>query len=852
MPGFLQQSMKCRKEYKMSLLDQSWFSNISRPSRYMGREINAVMKDPAKTDVSIALAFPDVYEVGMSHQGLKILYRILNDVEWIAAERAFCPWIDLEKALRERRLPLRTMESHRPLDSFDVVGFSLQSELSFTNVLTMLDLSGIPFLSKERNDLSPLVIAGGPACFNPEPVAPLFDAIVIGDGEEIVLKLCHTLQEAKQRKVRSKGDILTELAKIRGVYIPQFFDVCYDRDGIFHHVEPKLSWYRGVKKAILPDLDRYPLPVAQVVPFAQLVHDRLGVEIARGCTRGCRFCQAGMIYRPVRERHPQKIIEYAEKGLKATGFEELSLLSLSSGDYSCIGPLLKTLMDRQSKNKVAVSFPSLRIDSLDPILIEQIKRVRKTGFTLAPEAGNDRLRKIINKGLTDADILKTARTVYDAGWKLIKLYFMVGLPGESEEDVKDIVRLSKEVLSVVKGGGAKANLNVSVAVFVPKAHTPFMWASQIPLREGQYRIGIVQKGFDRNRRVRVKWNQADMSWLEGVFSRGDRRVCKSLIKAWRLGARFDAWGECFRKDLWEEAFYQTDLKPEFYLHRPRSVKEIMPWDHIDSGINKAYLKKEYRKALEGKTTPDCRERCLECGVCDHKTIDPVLFRDWKVGFSVSEQSRHDVQVVRKYRITFTKTGYARHLSHLELVRLFIRAFKRAGLNLVYSKGYHPMPKVTFADALPVGTESLHETVDIQAYDRISPGSGKALMEKQLPSGIGIIAFEDVSREVRAPKLKKSHFLITLDGIGRDISNLGKFLEGDVYLITKKGSKGDRVVDARKIVETMRLISPSQMEMVLRQTNGPTLRPMEIIKNVFSLGDHEINEIKTLKTKQVMR
>ena len=830
------------------MLDQNWFSHISKPSRYLGGEINAVRKDPAGIDVSVVLAFPDIYEVGMSHQGLKILYGILNDVEWVAAERAFCPWVDLETELRARHLPLTTMESHRPIDQFDVVGFSLQNELSFTNVLTMLELSGIPFLSKERKTPFPLVIAGGPACFNPEPIAPIFDAIVVGDGEEVFLDLCKILRRAKHHKEDSKEALLSELATVRGVYVPRFFEVHYDQDGIVRHVEPKLPGYRGVKKAVLSDLDSYPFPVSQVVPFTELVHDRLAIEIARGCTRGCRFCQAGMIYRPVRERHPQKILEYAAEALKATGFDEVSLLSLSSGDYSCIGPLIRTLMDRQSKERVAVSLPSLRIDSLDPIWLEQIKRVRKTGFTMAPEAGNDRLRKIINKGLTNEDILNSVRAVYDAGWKLIKLYFMVGLPEETEEDVMDIVRLSKEVLSVTGGGGKKINLNVSVAIFIPKAHTPFMWVPQIPLAEG-----LVQKALSKNRRVRVKWNQPEMSWLEGVFSRGDRRLCMALITAWRMGARFDAWGEHFRKDLWEKAFHQTGLNPDFYLYRFRSLEETMPWDHIESGVRKGYLKKEYQKALKGEATPDCREKCLECGVCDHKAVDPVLVRDWTVPHPAGEQCvDQGPQFTGKYRITFSKTKHARYLSHLEVARLFIRAFKRAGVNLVYSKGFHPMPRVSFATALPVGTESLQETVDIHSYDCISNRSGREALEKQLPAGIRIISIEDVNLETKMPKLRESHFLVTLEGMEFENADLKRFLDADAFPVTKKGVKGERLIDAKKIVNKIILVSPSELKMILMHNNGPSLKPFEIVREIFNLKDREMERIKTLKIKQVMR
>ncbi len=437
-----------------SIPDQTWFSNIERPSRYLGNEINRIKKDPASVDVSIALAFPDIYEVGMSHLGLKILYHLLNNHDWIAAERAYCPWLDMERALSSKGLPLTTLESGKPLSTFDIVGFSIQHELSFTNILSMLNLSGIPFLSKVRGLDYPLIIGGGPACFHPEPVAPIFDAFVIGDGEEATVEICETIRATKLNKIKEKREILNRLARIKGVYVPLFFETHYGPNGEIDAVEAMLSDYREVEKAIVPDIDAYDFPTRQVVPFVELIHDRLAIEISRGCTRGCRFCQAGMIYRPVRERNPDLVIKHAEMGLRLTGFDELSLLSLSSGDYSCIGPLIKTLMDSQSEKKTAVSLPSLRMDSLDPAWIEEIKRVRKTGFTLAPEAGNDSLRRVINKALTDEDILNTARKVYGAGWNLMKLYFMIGLPGEEDRDLEDIVSLAKRS-SVSQREGAK-------------------------------------------------------------------------------------------------------------------------------------------------------------------------------------------------------------------------------------------------------------------------------------------------------------------------------------------------------------------------------------------------------------
>ena len=868
----------------MHIYEQPWFSRIVHPSRYLGEEINSIKKDPSNVEVSIALAFPDVYEIGMSHLGLKILYHILNSQNWISAERVFAPWVDLGSEYKRRNIPLASLESGRPLCEFDIVGFSLQHELCYTNILSMLDLADIPFLSEERGSMGPLIIAGGPAGFNPEPVAKIFDAIAIGDGEEVALSICQTVREWKLDGRGSKFELLKELSKTRGIYIPSFFKVHYDTNGIIHSLEPLIEGYAGVEKAIVPDLNSYPFPSRQIVPCTELVHDRFTIEIARGCSRGCRFCQAGMIYRPVRERDPLEIVRTAETGLTETGFEDLSLLSLSSGDYSCVLPLLRELMERVTDRHVAVSFSSLRIDGAISLLMEEIKKVRKTSFTIAPEAGSQRLRDIINKGLTDDQILNTARDIYEGGWNLIKLYFMIGLPYEVDSDIESIVELSKKISRLAPGGRKGQVLNVSIASFVPKAHTPFAWLPQLELKESKRRINLIRKRL-QSRKVRVKWNTPEAGWLEGVFSRGDRRLTKVLVEAWQQGARFDSWSEHLNLDFWNKAFQRHHLDPEFYLLRERDHDEILPWEHIHSGVSKAFLLREWQKAMEGQETPDCREHCLNCGVCNDSNIAPVLFDAWhsfppatappassrRAGRAgrpavlprdeanshertgkekVTSSPKESNGKMRRYRLRFTKLEKARYFSHLELVRLFIRAFRRAGIDLVYSDGYHPMPKVSFALALPVGMESLSEIMDVQAKNIQNTSLTIERLNRELPSGVRVLFMEEIAGKIPPPRIKESHFHIKIHGSFNQ-EDLDRFLRVNTYPVVKEHRNGERTVDIRYLVKELNLLSKDELELVVRHGRGPEMKSIEVIKEIFSLPDSQIEGVRILKTEGVL-
>lgn len=596
---------------------EALLARVEKPGRYFGSERGAVRKDPGAVALRFALAFPEVYEIAQSHPGLQILYDILNRRPDVCAERVYAPWFDLESLLRGHDQPLVSLETFTPLAQFHVVGFSLQYELTYTNVLAMLDLGGIPLLAAERTRRDPLVIAGGPCAFNPEPLADFLDAVLLGDGEEAAGEICDAYLNWDGRDRRG---LLEALSRIAGVYVPSFYAPEYAANGRLVAIRHQRADQPAVvAKRVLHDLNTVPLPETYVVPSVKVVHDRLSLEVMRGCVKGCRFCQAGYIYRPLRERDPRRVLAQAEQAVAATGTGELSLLSLSTGDYSCVNPVLTELMNRFAAQRVAVSLPSTRVDALAPTLLEQIRRVRKTGFTLAPEAGSQRLRDIIQKEYQEEELIEAARQIFALGWRSLKLYFMLGLPGETAEDLIGIADLAAKVAAT---GPRACEVTASVSTFVPKPHTPFQWAAQIDLAETERRQALLRRELGR-RGIRFKWHDARTSHLEGVFARGDRRLGALLLAAYRRGCRFDGWTEFCRFDLWEQALAETGIDARTYLRR-RHLNEPLPWDHLGSGVSKAFLQRELARAVEGKLTPDCSvERCTYCGACDFTAVKNI-------------------------------------------------------------------------------------------------------------------------------------------------------------------------------------------------------------------------------------
>lgn len=589
---------------------------VEKPARYIGEEMNMAKKEITKDMVRYGFAFPDVYEVGMSHLGMHILYQLKNSQEDMFCERVFAPWPDMEALMRENNLPLHTLETYTPVKELDFLGFTLQYELSYTNILNMLDLGNIPLLSKYRTEADPLILAGGPCAYNPEPLADFVDLFIIGEGEEVNLEVMRLYKQYGKAK---KAEFLKAVTGIKGVYVPKFYDVLYKEDGTIASFEPnEADIPKTIQKRILPVFDGAFFPENFLVPNIDTVHDRAMIEIFRGCTRGCRFCQAGMLYRPIRERSVDNIMNIAEAVIKNTGFEELSLASLSTLDHSQIEELIHRLVEKFEDKKIGISLPSLRLDSFSIDILTEIQKIRKTGLTFAPEAGTQRLRDVINKGVDEKNLTETMEEVFSLGWNKVKLYFMMGLPTETYEDLDGINELAEKVCYLHKITPREQRMDgltvtVSASCFVPKPFTPFQWFPQDKMEVFEEKQRYLKHAI-KNRKVKFNYHEAKSSVIEAVFARGDRRVGKALMAAWESGCKFDGWMEYFDYEKWTAAFETAGISADFYAHRERSYEELLPWDHIDCGVTKEFLIRENEEALSGKTTHDCRQGCTGCGI----------------------------------------------------------------------------------------------------------------------------------------------------------------------------------------------------------------------------------------------
>ena len=831
---------------KLPVLDRL-ILGAQKPSRYSGGELNAVRKDLSTTALKWGLAFPDTYEVGMSNVGFRLLYHALNERDGVACERFFMPWADLEAALRAERLPLFSIESRASLRAFDIIGFTLQFELCYTTVLAMLDLGGVPLTSNDRRREDPVIIGGGPCTYNPEPIADFFDAFVIGEGEEVIHEISSVVLEWK-RSSGSRQDLLWLLAEIPGVYVPSLFKVHYRIDKTIDKYEPLKPGYETIVRRVIPDLNLVPQTDKPIVPFMQAVHDRLPLEIQRGCTKGCRFCQVGMITRPTRQRDPNEVRRIAEHGLQATGYEEVGFLSLSAGDYSCINGVLEDFLDEFGPENVGISLPSLRTETMNARLAEQIGRVRKSGFTVAPEAATERMRRVINKGNKESDLLHAVDSIFKAGWDLVKFYFMIGLPTERDEDVRAIVQLCAEALRRGRRLNPRAAINVGVSTFCPKPFTPFQWDAMISLDETRRKhsllrqeFGKLGRGFDN---LTIKPHDAKQGALEGALALGDRRLSTVVLHAYQKGQRLDGWTENFRLDVWHEGFARCEAEHgvglAFFAHREKGKDEVLPFDHIDCEVTKPYLWKERVSSLTEGATEDCAygaERCTACGACDYAVVDTIVYHpeDYR---AQPKTPRAELPKERTHlRIRYAKDGAVVALGHLETMTALLRTFRRARLAIPFSQGFHPKPKVSFGPACPVGTESEAEYLDVELYGVQEPEHVAEHIRRQLPGGFRLLSCERIDKATNplSQSIRAIEYRAFLpDGAPEADARVTSFsAQPEAAVVRVREGKPSQHIDLKAAVSKLSAAGPREVRFTLRAGEGEaTARPGELLSALF--------------------